>query len=146
MNNQKGVAAYQQMDLQTKVATADPHEVITLLMQGAIDRIEQAKGFIQQKDYSQKSKMINKCVDIVNGLRAALNMKEGGEITEQLDSLYDFMVRHLFIANKENSETKLDEVADLIRTIMSGWKEIPQSVRQEFQSNTEQFVKDSVTE
>lgn len=132
MNN--AIKQYQQVDTQTKVESADPHQVINLLMQGAIDRIEQTKGFIREKCWNEKSTTINKTIDIINGLRASLNIESGEEIAQQLEQLYDFMVRHLVVANQKNCISTLEEVESLMKTIKSGWEQIPLDVRQQYQS------------
>jgi flagellar protein FliS len=48
-------------------------------------------------------------------------MEAGGEIAENLDSLYDYMLRRLMKAHAENDVAILDEVISLLREIKLGW-------------------------
>jgi hypothetical protein len=51
-----------------------------------------------------------------------------GKISENLESLYLYMNSRLTQANLNNSIEMLEEVADLLLDIKSGWDAIPQDV------------------
>ena len=54
----------------------------------------------------------------------AIDMEKGGEISENLNALYDYMQFQLVQANIERDHKKVDEVIDLIKTIKDGWDQI----------------------
>lgn len=112
---------YQQVGLESAVADASPHELIRLLMQGALDYITKAKGALQRGDIATKAQMVVYAVRIINGLSADLDIERGGEIASNLESLYDYMSRRLIEANVKNDPGLLDEVASLLREIKVGW-------------------------
>ena len=116
-----GLQAYQRVNAQTSITDADPHRLIQLLYNGAIDRINMAKAKLQAKDYYGKSKLINKAIEIVGGLRSFLDFEKGGELASQLEALYDYMERTLLEASAKNDMAKLDEVISLLRSIKEGW-------------------------
>lgn len=118
-----GAKQYQQMSNQTAVVDADPHRLIQLLFEGALARIATAKGCIEHKDIEGRTKAINSGIRIIGGLQESLNM-DAGEISANLESLYDYMIRRLFEANTKNSLEMLDEVAKLIIEIKTAWDEI----------------------
>ena len=68
-------------------------------------------------------------ITIIDGLQSSLNREEGGEIAENLHSLYDYMMRTLLIANYENNDSKLEEVAKLLGIIKSGWVGIEEEAK-----------------
>lgn len=126
-NIPKALKQYQQVSTQSGVAYASPHRLIQMLMEGAFERIATAKGCIQRHDIPGKGEQIGKAIDIIGGLRDALNMEAGGELATNLDALYDFMQRRLLEANLRSDIAILDEVADLLRPIKEGWDAIGNS-------------------
>lgn len=117
----KGLKAYQQINTQTSITDADPHRLIQLLYNGALERINMAKARVQAKDFEGKGKLISKAIEIIGGLRGFLDFEKGGELSARLESLYDYMERTLFEANARNDVAKLDEVASLLHVMKQGW-------------------------
>jgi flagellar protein FliS len=129
MVRQRFLQQYAQTNVQTGVENATPHRLIQMLFEGALDRLAQTKGAIQRRDYETKSKVLNKAMQIIAGLRSCVDLDSGKEVAENLDALYDFMLRRLVSASARNDLDILDEVAALIRTIKSGWDEMPEKFR-----------------
>jgi flagellar protein FliS len=125
--------AYQQVNIQTGAAFADPHTLIGMLFDGALERIAKAKGAIQQNNIALKGKFIGEAITIVGGLQGTLNMEDNA-ISNNLFELYDYMGRRLLSANVNNSESTLQEVSTLLLEIKAGWASIPKSVRADFAS------------
>lgn len=120
---------YAQVGAQTGVAAADPHRLIQMLMEGALDKIATAKGFLNQGNVAEKGRHISWAISIIDGLRMSLDKDKGGEIATNLDALYDYMTRRLVQANAGNNAAYLDEVASLLKEVKSGWDAIPAEVR-----------------
>lgn len=120
-----GVKAYKAVGVKDDLAVADPHRVIQLLMQGALENIAKAKGAIERKDFAGKSVTISKAMAIISALQNSLDMDAGGEISDNLWSLYDFMINHLMLASRENSVDKLGDILNVLLTIKSAWDQIP---------------------
>lgn len=85
-----------------------------------------AKGFMERGDVARKGGHISWAISIVDGLRASLDLENGGEIAQNLDDLYDYITRRLARANIENNPVFLDEVASLLRSIKTAWDEVPE--------------------
>ena len=120
----KSLKAYTTMNLQAELAVADPHRVIQLMMQVCLERLAQAKGSIERRDFEGKSIAISKSMAIINGLQDSLDMSYG-EVPEQLAMLYDYMKERLLDASKDMDVAAIDEVAKLMITVKSGWDSIP---------------------
>jgi len=131
-----GLQAYQKVNTQTSITDADPHKLIQLLYNGALERINMAKARMRAKDFEGKGKLITKTIEIIGGLRSFLDIEKGGDLALRLESLYDYMERTLFEANAKNDVAKLDEVADLLRSIKDGWD----GIREEATSKQQQAV------
>ncbi|WP_144822341.1 flagellar export chaperone FliS [Marinobacter piscensis] len=117
----KGLQAYQRVNTQTSITDADPHKLIQLLYNGALERINMAKARMQAKDYESKGKLIGKAIEIIGGLRSFLDFEKGGDLAARLEGLYDYMERALLEASARNDMAKLDEVANLLRSVKEGW-------------------------
>ncbi|WP_217127053.1 flagellar export chaperone FliS [Hydrogenophilus thiooxidans] len=130
LNRNTGVSAYQQVDLETAVQTADPHRLILMLFDGALMAIAQAEVAIEQRNIPQRAAAINKAIAIViEGLKAALDPEAGGELADRLAALYDYIAERLTHANALNNAAPLKEAANLLRTIRDAWAEMPEEAR-----------------
>ncbi|WP_413110714.1 flagellar export chaperone FliS [Thaumasiovibrio sp. DFM-14] len=117
--------AYKKVSIDSQLTSATPHRVIQMLMAGAIERLVQGKAAMEQGTLSVKGERLGKALDIIMSLRSCLSMEEGGEISSNLDALYDFMVRQISVANQENNPDLIDDVVEMLREIKSAWDQIP---------------------
>ena len=123
------VAAYTSASTHGGVAAADPHKLIVMLMDGAIDRIRAAHGCMKRGETGEKAQLIHRAVAIIGELRASLDLKAGGQVAANLSELYDYMSRRLLKAMLENKTEILDEVTKLLHDIRGAWTSIPTEAR-----------------
>ena len=127
MNMATGVNAYAKTNIESGVLTADPHKLISMLYEGALQAIFNARNGILQKDIQAKSKAITHAMLIIEeGLRASLDKNVGGKLALDLDALYEYMCARLLNANLKNDIEALDEVARLLGEIKGAWDSIRQ--------------------
>lgn len=96
------------------------HQIISLLMDGALERIGQALQAHQKNNQTDLQILTHKLVAIINGLRNSLNMG-AGEIAENLDALYEYMVDKITGASQADLAPALVEIRGLIGEIKNGW-------------------------
>ncbi len=125
----KDVNHYQQVSAHGGVAASDPHQLILLLMNGALDAIAVAKGHMRRREAADKGMHISRAISIIDGLRGSLDHTVGGELVVNLDELYRYMSQRLLQANISDSAAWLDEVAGLLREIKDAWEQIPMEAR-----------------
>ena len=111
------------------VVDADPHQLISIIFKHTLINVAVAKGAISRNEIENKSNAITKGIALVGELQDSLDMEQGGEISENLYHLYDYIIRCLFEANKDNNTDKLDEVTNLISEVKEGWDAIPPEKR-----------------
>ncbi len=116
-----GARAYTNVNATSGVENADPHMLIQMLVDGAIEKINMAKFFMLQKQWSKKGQHVSWAISIIGGLRASLDMEKGGEISANLESLYEFSTATLIEANAKNDVDKLENVLTVMKTIKEGW-------------------------
>jgi flagellar secretion chaperone FliS len=88
-----------------------------MLMDSALERINQARDWMDEEDSFEKHYLLTGAVQIVGELRSTLNVRDGGPFAANLDDLCEYMSRQLVAANLQNQVATLDEVADLLREI-----------------------------
>lgn len=121
----RGAGAYARVGVESGVMSANPHQLISLLFDGALASIRAARIQMQGGNIPEKGKAISKALDIVNnGLAAGLDAERGGEIAERLASLYEYISRLLLAANLHNDEKSLNEAEALLEDVASAWREI----------------------
>lgn len=120
---------YSQVAVDANATYGSPHRLIQMLLEGALEKIATAKGYMARKRVAEKGRHIGWAISIVGGLRASLDMASGGDIAQNLDALYDYMERRLLAANQQDDAAALDEVAGLLREIKSAWDAIPEHVQ-----------------
>jgi len=124
-----GIKAYNQVAVHTGVNDASPHRLIQMLLEAALEKIAKAKGFMTNKKIQPKGENIGLAISIIDVLRASLDMQAGGEISKNLEALYDYMTRRLTEANLKNDVAMLDEITNLLLPIKQAWDAIPEDVR-----------------
>ena len=125
-----GAGAYQQVRSHGTVETADPHGLITMLLDGAIERLTKARGHMLHGQVAAKGELISRVLDIISELRGSLDPKVETPLVGQLGALYDYMGRRLLHANLHDDPRVLDEVSRLLQQLRQAWTGIPMDARQ----------------
>jgi len=126
MMNRNAISQYQNVNAQSSINGASPHQLIAMLINGALTRLSTAKGCMERKDFAGKGAQLGKSIDIIDGLQGCLDMDAGGDVSVKLDALYEYMVRRLSEASLNNDTVIVDEVITLLRQIKEGWDGIPE--------------------
>jgi flagellar secretion chaperone FliS len=121
---------YRDVGASTRVTSADPHTLILMLMNGALDAMAAARGCVQRGAVEEKVQSFTRAINIIDGLRASLDRSASPDLADNLDDLYQYMGRRLLHANLHDDDAAVDEVAGLLREIKSAWEAIPVDLRQ----------------
>jgi flagellar secretion chaperone FliS len=123
------IAAYKSVATHGAAQEADPHQLICMLMDGALDRLVSARGCIERREFTQKAALLHRVGAIVDELRSSLDQSVGGDVPANLDRLYDYIMRRVLQANLDNDLAAVDEAARLFREIRGAWVAIPFEAR-----------------
>ncbi|MGD9842499.1 MAG: flagellar export chaperone FliS [Steroidobacteraceae bacterium] len=123
------IAAYKSVATHGAALEADPHQLVLMLMDGAMDRLVSAKGCIERGEIVKKATLLHRVGAILDELRCSLNHSVGGELSANLERLYDYMTRRILTANTNNDVTATDEVVRLLSDIRNAWAAIPPAFR-----------------
>ena len=110
--------------LQTQVTTNSPGEILILLYDGAINFLNRAKEYLSANDMAGKGIYISKALDIINELDSCLNLEKGGELANNLHSLYFFCSSRLVMANLKKDVAMIDEVIKILNGVRGAYTAI----------------------
>lgn len=130
MNMNKGAQHYAQMTKQTGVEGANPHQLIGMLYQGALDNLQQAMGCIERMDFEGRGRHLGRVITILGGLQSFLDHEKGGEISKNLDSLYEYMTVRLYEASTNKTKEPVEEVIRLLKDVKEGWDGIARQAQE----------------
>ena len=111
VNVKNAASQYSKVGTHSSVEEASPHQLVNMLMSGALDKIAIARGHMERGDMAQKGAHLSWAISIIDGLRGGLDIDSGGEVASNLDKLYEYMTQRLAEANMSNNTELLDEVA-----------------------------------
>ncbi|TVX96103.1 flagellar export chaperone FliS [Cohnella terricola] len=115
--------------LNTSVTTASPGELTLLLYNGCYRFLKLAIRSIQEKNINGKHTNLIRAQDIIIELQSTLDMNY--EISNNLFTLYDYMMRKLEEANIKQDIQAIEECAGLIAELRDTWAEALKSARSE---------------
>ena len=110
-----------------KVVTASGVELIIQLYDEVMSNIRVAKPILAKGDklsfdeVKAKSKSLNKAVNVITALADSLDMEKGGEISNNLSKLYEFINMRLLNANLNNDPLMLDEAVRVLNELREAW-------------------------
>jgi flagellar protein FliS len=120
-----GAKVYQRVSVDSGVASADPHRLVLMLFDGALEAIRLASSHIAAGNVAEKGRALGKAARIVEeGLKASLDKDAGGPLAKQLAALYDYATLRLLQANLKNDRAALDEAAGLLADLREAWARI----------------------
>jgi len=115
---------YQQTNKST-AQQASPYQLVAMLFQKLLGNIATAKGAISQSNFEKKGTELSNAIAIIGVLEGSLDFKQGGEVSENLASLYKFCSEQLLVASTNNDAEKLEEIIQILLPIKAGWDSIP---------------------
>ena len=125
MNAIAALAQYGQIKNDTQTTYASPHQLMLMLFDGAIESMSFTIGAIQNNNFELRSKQNSRSITIINGMRECLDMETGGELADNLYSLYQYMTKELFKASYKNDADTIKNIQTMLKDIRGSWEKIP---------------------
>ena len=107
--------------LESRVLAADPVELVNLLYQACTQAVREARRHLAEGRIAERSRQINQACAILIELATSLDHERGGEISQRLALLYDYMQRRLLEANMQQADAPLADVIGLLSTLSEAW-------------------------
>ena len=117
---------------ETKVKTASQGQLIIMLYDACVKNLDRALGFLKSNVGDNKdpgniervSSAILKTQELITELTVSLDFEQGGEIANNLFSLYTRFSKELLEANITQDARRISTVRNLLDDLKSAWVEI----------------------
>jgi flagellar protein FliS len=107
--------------IESRILTASPIELVAMMYDAAIAAVRDARRKLAEKDIAGRSRAITKACEILIELTQGLDHARGGDISQRLAQLYDYIQHRLIEANIQQSDAPLAEALGLLSTLAEGW-------------------------
>ena len=124
MTRNRAAAAYRSIELESAVASANAHELISLLFKELNKSLLAAEYQFEQGNLQEMRNHVTKASRVLTGLQGSLDFEKGGEIADNLASLYGFSIRQLFRSTASGEIDNVVSVKGLIAPIAEAWESI----------------------
>jgi flagellar protein FliS len=103
------------------VTTADRLRIIILCYEGCIANAARAVEEMKRGNVAEKGVYLSKATAIATELMNSLDKEQGGEIAEQLEALYRFVIDSFVQANLKKDPNPVDGALRVLRELKEGW-------------------------
>ena len=131
--------SYMHQYRQNQVQTASREQILIMLYDGAIRFVVQAR---QAENSNDRRDPISRAMAIIVEFSDTLDREIGGEMAENLDALYQFMIHSLTQANLKKEVEPLEIVEKLLRDLRATWAEAIELVKRDQQAEKEASYQD----
>ena len=107
-----------------QISTSSQGRLILMMYEGAIKFTSLAVDSMAKGDVANQGKYIQKAHDIVNELSLALDFKKGGDVAPRLESLYQFALSQLTLANIKSDKKPLQAVLNILTPLLEAWTQL----------------------
>jgi len=112
-------SAYRAVDVQT----ASQAKLILMLYDGAIRSAEEAVRQMDARKFDSVNNHLIRAQEIINELRASLNMK-AGDVAVNLDRIYEYLQHRLMMGNIRKEKSFVNECIRMMSDLRNTWKEL----------------------
>lgn len=124
----------------TAVQSASREKILLMLYEGAIKFTKLAIKAAEEKKIADRGVNIGRAFDIIMELNNTLDHKVGGDIANQLEQLYMFMMEQYTKSNISGDPAPLKENLKLLNTLYDGWVQAVEKLKQESNGVVEKKV------
>ncbi len=110
--------------LAQQIMSASPAKLVAMLYERAITLLRETIEAIETGDVERRWRANGKATDVVSHLWGTLDRERGGEIAENLNRVYGFMMMRLTMVDVENNAQAAREVIELLEPMGRSWQEI----------------------
>ena len=125
MNHTKIAKSYVEVERQNLKEIDDPHLIILKLFDSLINAMN---NFVESSKTNEKmelrSEQFSRSLSILYALQSSLDFEKGGEIANNLFTLYEFTRQKLIEDFKEKSVTGTVKACELLSGIREAWVQI----------------------
>jgi flagellar secretion chaperone FliS len=108
---------------ETQAQTADAGELVVMLYKGAARFLVSAIAAVEAKNFQDASNSFLRAQAIITELVETLDLKQGGDLAQNLGRIYEYMNYRLIDANLRKDAEPAREVEKLLRELLPAWEQ-----------------------
>jgi flagellar secretion chaperone FliS len=108
----------------TRIQTGSPVRLVSMLYDGALRFIAEARVAIQAQDIPTRADRVHRATRIIQELRNALEYSVDSDIPHQLAALYDYVEYELVEATTQNQVLPLDNASRVLKELSDAWNSL----------------------
>jgi flagellar protein FliS len=109
--------------LEQQISTATPAMLTAMLFDGLVANSLRALDALEAGNATNGRRSLLRAQEIVLELRSSLNHEAGGELSRNLDRLYEFIYHKLVKASVGKDPTGLRVAIDIASSLRDSWRE-----------------------
>ncbi|WP_034552225.1 flagellar export chaperone FliS [Carnobacterium funditum] len=109
---------------QNQILNATPKKLVIMLYEGAIKNLKLAELSATDKKIEETNNALIKVQNIIQELMSTLDFKNGGEVAENLNQLYDYYMTELIKANRSKDPESIKNIRVPLEELRDTWIEI----------------------
>lgn len=109
---------------QNQILNASPKKLVVLLYDGCIKNMKLAELSITEKKLDQAHTALIKSQDIIAELASTLNKEQGGQVAQDLNDIYEYLMRNLIEANRTKDISIVRKNREMMEELREAWAEI----------------------
>ncbi len=121
MYSNQGVQRYQE----TNINSISREKMIVMLYERMQSDLLGAAKAIRESNRVEMTRLVNHSQRIVSELRGALDHSVGGDVSRNLESLYDFMFHEHLQVLVDQNEAHVENCLRVIQPLLEAWRQIP---------------------
>lgn len=124
ISSPKRFASYRDVDTNSRVAGASAHELVTILFDEVLLRLEQTIKYAERDNIAAMLQSRARASSILNGLQESLDHEKGGDLAMLLSKIYVEAGRRINSANNPGKVGDLVAARQMLAEIAEAWKAI----------------------
>ncbi len=127
-----------------QIETADQATLLLMLYSGALKNLKASRKAMEENNIEEVNHQLGKAQDILCELMGSLN-PDVPEISGNLFQLYEYMHYQLVQANIKKDPALVEEVENMINTLLEAWQAAINSEKAELKANADEEGTERVT-
>jgi flagellar secretion chaperone FliS len=109
---------------QTAIMSASKDQILLMLYEGAIRFTKMAITAAEQNNVPDRGKYIMRAYDIILEFQASLDHSVAGDLPQQLENLYVYMLEQYTKANLTGNVDSLKSCVQVLENLYQGWSQV----------------------
>ncbi len=113
--------------------TASAGQRVVMMYDGIVKNLKLSLEYMTTNNSPENIEKVNNYLQLserlILELKLALDMEKGGEISKNLNNLYEFWISHLSEANVEKNPQKIKEVLAMVDELRETWSKAAKEAR-----------------